>query len=147
MRHQKSGRKLGRNSAHRKAMWRNMVTSLIEHERIQTTEAKAKELRRFAERTITIALRQGDLLDKPVADMSRDERVKRHHAMKQASRMIRTQDVLEKLFEDVAPRLKGRPGGYTRIMKIGRRPGDAAPMVFIELVCREDGAEAAAAEA
>jgi len=115
-------------------MFRNMVTSLIEHERITTTEPKAKELRRFAERTISISLRLGDLLSKPREERTAAEQGKYIHALRMASRMIRTRAVLHKLFDEVAPKLAGRPGGYTRIMKIGQRTGDAAPMAIIELV-------------
>ena len=134
MRHQNTGRKLSRSSSHRAAMFRNMVTSLIEHERITTTEPKAKELRRFAERTISISLRLGDLLSKPREERTPAEQGRYIHALRMASRMIRTREVLHKLFDDVAPKLAGRPGGYTRIMKIGQRTGDAAPMAIIELV-------------
>ena len=134
MRHQNTGRKLSRSSSHRAAMFRNMVTSLIEHERITTTEPKAKELRRFAERTISISLRLGDLLSKPREERTAAEQGKYIHALRMASRMIRTRAVLHKLFDEVAPKLAGRPGGYTRIMKIGQRTGDAAPMAIIELV-------------
>ena len=134
MRHQNTGRKLSRSSSHRAAMFRNMVTSLIEHERITTTEPKAKELRRFAERTISISLRLGDLLSKPREERTAAEQGKYIHALRMASRMIRTREVLHKLFDEVAPKLAGRPGGYTRIMKIGPRTGDAAPMAIIELV-------------
>ncbi len=145
MRHMNSGRKLGRNSSHRKAMYRNMVTSLLEHERIRTTEAKAKELRRFVERTITIALRIGDILDKAPESRTAEEKARLVHAMRTAGLMVRSREVLSKLFGSVATRLKGRPGGYTRIVKLGQRPGDAAPMVVIELVCREDAPVAAQA--
>lgn len=138
MRHGKSGRRLGRNSAHRRAMFRNMVTSLIEHERITTTEAKAKELRRHAEKTISKSLRLGDLLTKPKADRTKEEQGRYVHALRMAGRMVRTRPVLHKLFNEVAPKLQGRPGGYTRIIKVGRRQGDNAPMAIIELVCRED---------
>jgi large subunit ribosomal protein L17 len=134
MRHQNTGRKFSRSSSHRKAMFRNMVTSLIEHERITTTEPKAKELRRFAEKTISISLRLGDLLTKPKEQRSAAEQGKYVHALRMAARMIRTREVLHKLFSDVAPKLAGRPGGYTRIVKIGQRTGDAAPMAIIELV-------------
>ena len=116
MRHLNSGRKLGRTSAHRTALFRNMATSLFRHERIETTDAKAKELRRFAEQLITLAKR-GDL-----------------HARRQAFADIRDQEVLAKLFGDIGPRFKTRPGGYTRILKLGRRPGDQAAMSLIELV-------------
>ena len=122
MRHQKTGRKLGRTSSHRKAMFRNLVTSLIEHEQIQTTDAKAKELRRFADRMVTLGKR-GDL-----------------HARRQAAAYIRKRSVVTKLFGEVAERFKERPGGYTRIIKIGQRHGDAAKMSLIELTDR--GADA-----
>ena len=116
MRHRKSGRRLGRNSAHRKAMYRNMVTSLMVHGQIKTTEAKAKELRPYAERLITLA-RRGDL-----------------HARRLAAAKVQDRSVLGKLFEDIAPRFAERPGGYTRILKLGNRKGDAAEMSLIELV-------------
>ncbi|MGB1698816.1 MAG: 50S ribosomal protein L17 [Nannocystaceae bacterium] len=145
MRHQKSGRKFGRSASHRKAMFRTMVTNLLEHERIQTTEAKAKELRGVVERTITISLRLGDLLDKPKADRTREEHMRVVHAMREASKMIRTREVVHKLFDEIAPALKGRPGGYTRVIKLGQREGDGASMALIELVSRTDGAAAAEA--
>ena len=138
MRHRKSGRKLGRNSSHRKAMYRNMVTSLLDHERIETTLAKAKELRGKTERNITIALRLGDILAKDKESRSREEQDKVVHAMRLVGRTVQDREVLHKLFEDIAPRLKGRPGGYTRIIRTRRRVGDAAEMAIIELVCRED---------
>lgn len=137
MRHQNAGRKFSRNSAHRRAMFRNMVTSLLEHQRITTTEPKAKELRRIAERTITTALRLGDLLTKPREERSPAEQGKYVHALRMAGRMVRSRDALHKLFTDIAPRLRGRPGGYTRILKVGTRPGDAAPMAILELVTYE----------
>jgi len=99
---------------------RNMATALFRHERIETTTAKAKELRPYAERLITLA-RRGDL-----------------HARRQAARKIQDRNVLGKLFDDIGPRFDGRPGGYTRILKLGHRKGDAADMAFIELVERAD---------
>jgi large subunit ribosomal protein L17 len=134
MRHQKSGRKFGRNSSHRAAMFRNMVTSLIEHERITTTEAKAKELRRFAERTITKSLRVGEIMDKAVEERTPAEQAQLVHAMRMAGRMIRSREMIHKLFEELAPKLRGRNGGFTRVLKLGRRPGDGAPMAVVELV-------------
>lgn len=122
MRHLKSGRKLNRNSPHRHAMFRNMVTSLLQHEHLHTTDAKAKELRRFAERIITLGKR-GTL-----------------HARRQALSFVRSRRVVAKLFDDIAPRFSGRPGGYTRITKIGTRLGDAAPISLIELTERGDRA-------
>jgi len=124
MRHRKSGRKLGRNSAHRKAMLRNMVTSLLDHELIQTTDAKAKELRGVAERMITLGKR-GDL-----------------HARRQALTVIQDKDVAAKVFGELADRYRERPGGYTRVIKAGRRAGDSAPLSIIELVDRPEAGAA-----
>lgn len=124
MRHNKSGRRLGRKTSHRIAMFRNMVTSLLNHERIITTDAKAKEIRSVAEKMITLGKR-GDL-----------------HAQRQAAAYIREKSVVTKLFSTIAPRYKERAGGYTRIIKLGQRLGDAASMSVIELV--EEGAVAAA---
>ncbi len=116
MRHRNAGRKLGRNSSHRKAMLRNMVTSLFEHERIQTTDAKAKEVRRVAEKYITLGKRGG------------------LHARRQALSFIRSKAVVAKLFDEISPRFSERPGGYTRILKLGNRKGDNAPVSILELV-------------
>jgi len=119
MRHNKSGRRLGRNTAHRRAMMRNMATSLFDHERIQTTDSKAKELRREAERLVTLA-KKGDLASR-----------------RRALGYIKDKQVVAKLFERIGPRYQNRAGGYTRIIKVGRRPGDQAPMSVIELVEEE----------
>lgn len=119
MRHNKTGRRLGRNSSHRAAMMRNMVTSLLDHEKITTTTTRAKELRKLAEKMITLGKR-GDL-----------------HARRQALQVIRDRKVVGKLFEMVALRYKDRPGGYTRILKLGNRAGDNAPICQIELVEEE----------
>jgi len=119
MRHRKAGLKLNRTSSHRKAMFRNMVTSLFKYKRIQTTDTKAKELRRWADHLITLAKR-GDL-----------------HARRQALSIIREKDVVHALFEEVEEKFGGTSGGYTRVIKIGRRPGDAAPVSLIELVMAE----------
>lgn len=116
MRHNKAGRRLGRTTSHRIAMFRNMVTSLLNHERVVTTDAKAKEIRSVAEKMITLGKR-GDL-----------------HAMRQAAAYIREKSVVTKLFSTIAPRYKERQGGYTRIIKLGQRLGDAAPLSVIELV-------------
>ena len=116
MRHRNSGRKLSRTSSHRKALLRNMVTSLLDHERIETTDAKAKELRGLADKMITLGKR-GDL-----------------HARRQALSVIRSKDVTAKLFGELADRFRDRPGGYTRVVKVGTRVGDAAPVSIIELV-------------
>ncbi len=116
MRHQRSGKKLGRDSAHRKALYSNLAGALIEHGRIQTTEAKAKAVKPFAEKMITLGKR-GDL-----------------HARRQALAALRSNRVVHRLFADIAPRFTERPGGYTRIVKLGPRQGDAADMVYLELV-------------
>ncbi len=126
MNHRKTGRKLGRTSAHRKALFRNMVTSLLEHEQIRTTDAKAKELRGVAEKMITLG-KKGTL-----------------HARRNALRTIRSKDVTSKVFDELAERYKDRPGGYTRVIKLGQRPGDAAPMAIIELVDRDQAGGASA---
>ncbi len=118
MRHKKKGRKLGRTSAHRKAMLINMATSLFEHEKIKTTEAKGKELRRTAEKLITLAKRGPDDL----------------HARRTAAKKIHDKGILQKLFDDIGPRYADRNGGYTRVTKLGTRLGDGAPMAVIELV-------------
>jgi len=116
MRHRNKGRTLSRTASHKKATMRNMATALFRHERIETTTAKAKELRPFAERLITLGKR-GDL-----------------HARRLAGRLIADRQVLGKLFDDIGPRFSERPGGYTRILKLGNRRGDAAEMALIELV-------------
>jgi len=115
MRHLKAGRKLGRTSAHRAALYRNLVTELLSHDRIRTTDQKAKEIRRFADRMVTLG-KQGTLA-----------------ARRRALSFIRDKDVVQRLFSDVAGRFADRAGGYTRIVKLGRRPGDSAAMSVIEL--------------
>jgi large subunit ribosomal protein L17 len=120
MRHKKFGRALGRSSAHRSAMFRNMVTSLFEHERIVTTTEKAKEMRPIAEKMITLAKR-GDL-----------------HARRQALDFIRSKKIVAKLFDEICTQFKERNGGYTRIIQTGVRQGDAASMAIIELVGFEE---------
>jgi large subunit ribosomal protein L17 len=116
MRHRAKGRQLSRTSTHKRAMLNNMATSLFRHERVVTTQAKAKELRPFAERLITFA-RRGDL-----------------HARRQVERRIKDRAVTGRLFAEIGPRFAGRPGGYTRIVKLGHRPGDGAELARIELL-------------
>ncbi len=116
MRHARSGRKLGRDSSHRKALYANLAGALIEHGRIKTTEAKAKAVKPLAEQMITLG-RRGDLA-----------------ARRRAVSVLRSKDVVHQLFAEVAPRFADRPGGYTRIVKLGPRQGDAADMVYLELV-------------
>ena len=128
MRHRKAGRKLGRNAAHRKAMFRNMVTSLFEHERIVTTLPKAKEARKVADKMITLAKR-GDL-----------------HARRQAHAYIQSKNVVAKLFDEIQEQFADRKGGYTRIIQTGTRQGDAAPMAILELVGYEEKIEVAEVE-
>ena len=132
MRHRKAGRHLGRDSAHRKALYRNLVTDLLRYERITTTDAKAREIRPIAEKMITLG-RRGDL-----------------HARRQALRYIYDRYVVEKLFDDIAPRMADRPGGYLRITRLEPRKGDGASMAVIETVDYQEAldlAEAPAAEA
>src|SRR5436305_4663232 len=119
MRHARTGKKLGRDSAHRKALYSNLAGALIEHGRIKTTVTKAKAVKPIAEQMITLG-RCGDL-----------------HARRQATAFLRSRDVVHKLFADVAPLFKDRPGGYTRIVKLGPRAGDAAEMAYLELVDEE----------
>ena len=116
MRHRKSGRRLGRTSSHRKAMFRNMAASLLRHETIKTTLPKAKELRRVIEPLITLAKEDGVAKRRLAFDRLRDK------------------EAVGKLFTDIGPRFKDRPGGYLRILKTGPRPGDAAPMAIVQLV-------------
>ncbi len=118
MRHQKAGRKFGRTTAHRKAMSRNLVTSLLDHGRIETTEAKGKELRRWVETVITTA---------------KNDNVAARRAV---DAVVEDREVTERLFSKLMPRMKERPGGYARVLKIGPRLGDGAPMVLVELVDR-----------
>jgi large subunit ribosomal protein L17 len=116
MRHQRAGKKLGRDSAHRRSLYANLACSLFEHGRIKTTEAKAKAVKPFAEQMITLGKR-GDLA-----------------ARRQAIAELRSTDIVHALFTEIAPRFADRPGGYSRIIKLGPRPGDAAAMVYLELV-------------
>jgi len=120
LRHGDKGRKLGRTAQHRRALMRNLVTALFEHERIRTTLAKAKESRRFADRMITYALKNNLA------------------ARREAGRFIQDRTVLKKLFDVIGPRFAGRPGGFTRVLRLGPREGDAAEMALLELVIREE---------
>ena len=120
MRHLKAGRRLARTTEHRQAMLRNLVTQLLEHEQVQTTQAKAKEARQWAEKMITLAKR-GDL-----------------HARRQTLRVIRSKKAMAKLFGELRERYRDRPGGYTRIIPLGFRVGDGAPLTLLELVGRPE---------
>ena len=127
MRHARTGKKLGRDASHRRALYANLACSLIEHGRIRTTEAKAKAVKPYAEKMITLG-RRGDL-----------------HARRQVLSELRSQEVVHQLFADVAPRFADRAGGYTRIVKLGPRLGDAAEMVYLELVDYQPAGTAPAA--
>ena len=120
MRHRKDGRQLGRNTSHRKALFRSLLTALFDHERIETTSAKAKELKGLADRMVTLG-KSGTLA-----------------ARRRALTFVWKKDVVAKLFKDIAPRFEGRAGGYTRIIKTRRRVGDGAEMVAIELVSQAE---------
>ena len=117
-------------------MWSNMVASLIEHERLETTIVKAKELRRFAEPAIAWAVSVGQLLSKESEKRTPEERIRIVHAMRMAQRTVKARPALHKLFDNLGPRYSGRHGGYMRIVQTGFRHGDAAPMAVIELVDR-----------
>ena len=146
MRHHNAGRKFGRNTSHRRAMFRNLTANLVTHERIETTDAKAKELRRVAERLLTKAIRLGEVAYTPWEKLSPGDKAKRLHAHRLVSQFLprfgvkehdghtHKIDLVEKVFVDLAKRFQGRAGGYTRIIKLGPRRGDNAPMVFIEFV-------------
>lgn len=151
MRHLKSGRKFDRSPSSRRAMFRNLAANLILHERIETTDAKAKELRRVAEKLITRAARLGKVAYTQQADLKPAEKAQRLHATRLVGSFVgrfgtRTLpggelekiDLVEKVFTDLAKRFEGRPGGYTRIIKMGPRRGDGAQMAVIEWVVRKD---------
>lgn len=144
MRHRKSDKKLGRKSPHRKALFNNLVTSLLTHGRIETTEAKAKMLRGFADATITRAISVHSLIAKG-DNASPTERAKIVHAHRVARLTVKTPEALQRLFAEIGPHFASRKGGYTRILKTRVRKGDAAPMAFVELVGLGPQAAAAAA--
>jgi large subunit ribosomal protein L17 len=133
MRHRKSGRKLGRNASHRSALFNNLVTSLLTYGRIETTEAKAKDLRGFADATITWGVSVHELVAKGDKATAADK-AKIVHARRQARLTVKTRAALDRLFTEIGPHFASRKGGYTRILKTRVRKGDAAPMAFVELV-------------
>jgi large subunit ribosomal protein L17 len=133
MRHRKSGRKLGRTSSHRTALYNNLVTSLLTYGRIETTEAKAKELRSYADATIQWSVDVQALLAKG-DKASPAERAKVLHARRMARQTVKTKSALDRLFSEIGPHFVTRKGGYTRLLKTRNRKGDAAPMAFVELV-------------
>jgi large subunit ribosomal protein L17 len=143
MRHKNAGRKFGRDTSSRRAMFRNLAANLITHERIETTDAKAKELRRVAEKLITKATRLGKVGYTATAELSPSDKAKRLHVQRQVSSFVprwgvKTDgtkvDIVEKVLVDLSRRFEGRPGGYTRITKLGPRRGDGAQMAIIEFV-------------
>ena len=140
MRHRRAGVHLSRTSAHRQALFSNLVAALFTNERIRTTDAKAKETRRLAERTITWARRVGDVLTKKPDRRSTEESARVVHAVRMARRVVRDRGAVMKLFDELAPRFAGRAGGYTRIIKLDQRPGDAASMSLLELMPEDGGA-------
>lgn len=158
MRHRKAGRQFSRNTSHRRAMLRALTANLVAHERIETTDAKAKELRRVAERMITRAVRLGAIAYTPHDQLSQADRARRQASQQQVGRFLQRfavihdgvesvkVDLIEKVFTELTRRFKGRPGGYTRIIKLGRRRGDNAPMSIIELVGESDAPGAASAD-
>lgn len=147
MRHRKDGRKFGKNTAHRRAMFRNLATNLVNHERLVTTEAKAKELRRVADRLITKAKRLGPVAYTPQADLNDGDKAKRLHVKRGLAAFLHRwgvardgetkRDLVEKVLVELSQRFKERPGGYTRIIKLGPRRGDGASMSVIEFVDAE----------
>lgn len=146
MRHQRAGLHLSRTPAHRKALFSNLVAALLTYERIRTTDVKAKETRRLAERAITWARRLGDVLTKSADKRTAEEQARVVHAIRMALRVVRDRTAVLKLFEEIAPRYLSRHGGYTRIVKIGQRPGDAAPMSLLELIPAEGSGSQSAKE-
>jgi large subunit ribosomal protein L17 len=146
MRHLKAGRKLGRTSSHRRAMYSNMVAALVTHGQIETTEAKAKELRTIADRTLHWGVGVHKLVQKGTKKLSDIERAQVVHAKRMARRVLKDEDALDRLFAEVAPELASHPGGYTRVLKTRYRVGDAAPMALVALVSNGTAAEAPARE-
>lgn len=146
MRHRNAGRKFDRDGSSRRAMFRNLAANLVLHERVETTDAKAKELRRVAERLITKARRLGTVAYTPWTELTKTDQARRLHATRLVAAFIprfgvkiengveKKVDLVEKIFVDLAKRFAERPGGYTRIIKLGPRKGDAAPISIIELV-------------
>ena len=147
MRHLKSGRKLNRNSAHRKAMFRNMATSFLQHGQITTTLAKAKELRSYVEPLITLARPFApSTMESLSGDEKQKQTVKRLNAIRKARRTVNNKDAMRLLFSDYAEAFKDRNGGYTRVVKAGYRPGDNAPMAIIALAYESAAKHEAAQE-
>lgn len=144
MRHRKAGVTLSRTTSHRKALFSNLVAALFENEAIKTTHVKARATAQIAERTISLARRLNDVLVKAADKRTPEEQARVVTAMRQARKVVKSRAAVQKLFEDIGPRFAGRHGGYTRIVKLGQRPGDAAPVSLLELM--PDAAPAAKAE-
>lgn len=134
MRHRKAGVHLSRTPAHRKALFSNLVAALFQNEEIKTTHVKARATAQIAERTISLARRLTDILSKPVEKRTAEEQARVVSAMREARKVVKSRDAVQKLFEDIGPRFASRRGGYTRIVKIGQRPGDAAPISLLSLL-------------
>ena len=134
MRHRKARRKLGRSPSHIRAMYSNMLAALIEHRRIKTTERKARDLRSIAEKAVTRFTGLKDILLKDPKKLDQDEKARVVHAMRMVRRRLRSSEALHTLYDDIAPRFLGRPGGYTRMYKLGYREGDGAAMAMLEFV-------------
>lgn len=134
MRHRKAGVHLSRTPAHRKALFSNLVAALFQNEQIKTTHAKARATAQIAERTISLARRLTDVLSKTVEKRTPAEQARVVSAMREARKVVKSRDAVQKLFEDIGPRFAARRGGYTRIVKIGQRPGDAAPISLLSLL-------------
>jgi large subunit ribosomal protein L17 len=135
MRHLKGGRKLGLNSAHRTSVIRNMVTALLQHGSVRTTESRAKEVRRFAEKVLTLSRRvPHHTLAALTGDELKQAQARRVHAIRQARLWVPDRDVLQRVFSEYSDLYEHRPGGYTRVFKLGRRPGDQAKMAVVQLV-------------
>ena len=131
MRHRKAGVHLSRTPAHRKALFSNLVAALIEHEEIRTTHVKARATARIAERTITLARRLNDILSKDADKRTPEEQARVVYGMREARKVVKSREAVQKVFDVLGPRFAARHGGYTRIVKIGQRPGDAAQLGFI----------------
>ena len=134
MRHRKAGVHLSRTPAHRKALFSNLVAALFANEQIKTTHVKARATVQIAERTISLARRLTDVLSKSVEKRTTEEQARVVNAMREARKVVKSREAVQKLFDEIGPRYAGRRGGYTRVVKVGQRPGDAAPMSILQLM-------------
>ncbi|MDX2022718.1 MAG: 50S ribosomal protein L17 [Deltaproteobacteria bacterium] len=134
MRHRKAGVHLSRTPAHRKALFSNLVAALFANEEIKTTHVKARATAQIAERTISLARRLSDVLSKSVEKRTTEEQARVVNAMREARKVVKSREAVQKLFDEIGPRYAARRGGYTRVVKVGQRPGDAAPMSILQLM-------------